>query len=249
MTGAQGLLPKKALVLVVDDDDIKRILTRETLEKAGFAVEEAVNGVDAVKAARDLQPDVVVMDVFMPEMDGFEACAAIRRLPGGEHLPILVVTSGDDTEAIERAYDVGATDFMAKPINWPLLGHRLRYIDRASWAFRESVEGRAELAEAQRIAQLGSWQLEVQADLMRCSIEAQQLFDWEYNPTPMHLGALLDRVHLDDRDHVRSVIKDAIDSRGQLDIDFRIVRSDGSIRCIAARAQLVDGSGSQRPVF
>lgn len=246
---AQGLSPRNALVLVVDDDDIERILTRETLENAGFSVEEAINGAEAVEEARDLRPDIVVLDVFMPEMNGFEACAAIRRLPGGEHIPILVVTSGNDTDSIEQAYNVGATDFMAKPINWPLLGHRLRYIDRASRAFRESVEGRAELAEAQRIAQLGSWQLDVQADLIRCSVEVRNIFDWDGALLPMRLETLLDRVHLEDRDHVRSVIQDAIADQGRLDLDFRIVRSDGSIRSVAARAQLISGGNDQRPIF
>ena len=138
-------------------------LIREALENAGFSVEEATNGHEAVAAARDLQPEIIFLDVFMPEMDGFEACATIRRLPDSQHVPILMVTGADDTESIQRAFDVGATDFMAKPINWLLLGHRMHYIHRASRAFRESIEGRAELAEAQKIAQLGSWQLDMQS--------------------------------------------------------------------------------------
>lgn len=235
----------KALVLVVDDDDIERILIREALEKAGFSVEEASNGHEAVAAARDLQPDIVFLDVFMPEMDGFEACAAIRHLPDSQHVPILMVTGADDTESIQQAFDAGATDFMAKPINWLLLGHRVRYIRRASQAFRESIDGRAELAEAQKIAQLGSWQLDIQADLVRCSSESRQIFGWEAEAAPISYASFLDRVHADDRDSVRSAIEDALAANRQLDFDFRILRSDGSVRNIAARAKIVKNSANQ----
>ena len=219
----------KAVVLVIDDDDIERLLIREALEEAGFSVEEGSNGFEAVAAAEDLQPDIVFLDVFMPEMDGFEACAAIRQLPDCQHVPIVMVTGADDTDSIQRAYDVGATDFMAKPINWLLLGHRVRYIHRASEVFRESVQGRAELAEAQKIAQLGSWQLDIPADLVRCSSEMRKIFGWKDEAAPISYTSLLDRVHPDDRDQVRSVIENAVDTDSDLEFDFRILRPDGSV--------------------
>lgn len=249
MTGTPDLASDKALVLVVDDDDIERVLIREALEDAGFDVEEAENGVEAVEAARIRRPDIVFLDVFMPGMDGFEACAAIRHLPGNDHLPILLVTGADDTESVERAYEFGATDFMAKPINWPLLGHRVRYIHRASKAFSESVEGRAELAEAQRIAQLGSWQLDIGADQIRCSNETRQIFGWDDETAPISYAMLLDRLFLEDRDRIRSAIDDTVATKGQLDLDFRIEHPDGAIRNIAARAHIVDDHVHQRSLL
>lgn len=249
MKEAPDLASDKALVLVVDDDDIERTLICEVLEKANFGAVEAANGVEAVEAARNLRPDIVFLDVFMPEMDEFEACAAIRQLPGNDHLPILPVTGADDTESVERAYDVGATDFMSKPLNWPLLGHRVRYIHRASKAFRESVEGRAELAEAQRIARLGSWQLDIETDQVKCSNETRQIFGWESEATQISYAALLDRIHGDDQDRVRSVIDDTAATSGHLDLDFRIVQPDGTLRNIAAWAQMIDDSRYQRPLL
>jgi diguanylate cyclase (GGDEF)-like protein len=245
MTGTPDPASDKALVLVVDDDDIERVLIREALENAGFHVEEAAHGAEGVEAARALRPDLIFLDVFMPEMDGFDACAAIRKLRGGQHLPILMVTGADDTESIERAYQVGATDFMAKPINWPLLGHRVRYLWRASQAFRDSIEGRAELAEAQRIAQLGSWRLDLQTDQLRFSSEAHHILGWDEANAPATLTALLDYVPWEDRDRVRSAIEEAIASHGQLDLDFRFARSDDVVLSIAARANRVDDDADQ----
>jgi len=139
------------LVLVVDDDLTIRMLVREALELAGFAVEEVADGIQALSGLDRVQPDVVLMDVMMPEMDGFTACAEIRKLPEGERLPVVMMTGLDDIESINRAYEVGATDFITKPLNWVILGHRIHYILRASRAFnelRKSTEQYRALMEA-----------------------------------------------------------------------------------------------------
>jgi len=120
------------LVLVVDDDDTSRLIARASLEKAGFAVEEAVNGRDGVGTFERLSPALVLMDVMMPEMDGFAACAAIRDLPGGDRAPILMMTALNDVDSIRKAYRAGATDFASKPINGTALGFRVGYLIRAS---------------------------------------------------------------------------------------------------------------------
>jgi signal transduction histidine kinase len=125
------------LVLVVDDEPPMRILIRESLEQAGFAVEEAPDGVQAMAAFSRLQPDLILLDVMMPGMDGFTVCTRLRGLPGGEYTPVLMVTGLDNVDSIHRAYEVGATDFITKPINWPTLGHHVRYMLRASRAFAE----------------------------------------------------------------------------------------------------------------
>jgi diguanylate cyclase (GGDEF)-like protein len=126
-----------ARILVVDDDSGGRRVTRATLAKAGFHVSEAADGQAALDALQAGLPDLVLMDVSMPVMDGFAACAALRRLPGGDSVPVIMMTGLDDTESIERAFEVGATDFVTKPINWAVLPHRVRYMLRASSAIND----------------------------------------------------------------------------------------------------------------
>jgi signal transduction histidine kinase len=123
---------ERPLVLVADDDASTRFLVRTTLELAGFDVAECEDGRRAVSEFARLKPKVVVLDVLMPGMDGFQACAEIRRTPGGETVPVLMLTGLDDVESINKAYEAGATDFAVKPINWTILGHRVRYMLRAS---------------------------------------------------------------------------------------------------------------------
>ena len=99
-------------VLIVDDDVIMRDMARESLTKVGFSVSEAENGVRALQALEKLRPDIILMDVMMPEMDGFATACAVRQLPGFEMVPILIMTALDDLDSINRAYEVGATDFI-----------------------------------------------------------------------------------------------------------------------------------------
>ena len=125
------------LIQVIDDDATMRLLMRATLEKSGFRVTENECGEEAITSFEKLHPDAILLDVLMPGMDGFETCQAIRELPSGEHTPILMVTGLEDVESINKAFDVGATDFVTKPINWTIMSHRVRYMLRASEAFLE----------------------------------------------------------------------------------------------------------------
>lgn len=125
------------LILVVDDDPTLRILVRATLEKAGFRVEEATDGEQALEKFIEHNPAMILMDVEMPKLDGYESCKRIRADAVGAHIPILMVTGLEDIDSIDRAYSAGATDFIPKPIHWPLLSHRVRYVLRASTTYKE----------------------------------------------------------------------------------------------------------------
>lgn len=123
------------LILVVDDDPGTRLLAAASLRQAGYSTQEAGDGDEGVSAYERFRPDLVLLDVVMPRMDGFLVCSEIRRLPGGDRVPILMMTGLDDRSSIHRAYEVGATDFVTKPIQWVVLGYRVGYLLRAGRAF------------------------------------------------------------------------------------------------------------------
>jgi diguanylate cyclase (GGDEF)-like protein len=125
------------VILVVDDDPTLRMLVRATLEKAGFQVVDAEDGEAALVKFIKYQPAVILMDVEMPKLNGYDACRRIREDAIGAHVPILMVTGLEDIDSINRAYSAGATDFLPKPINWPLLSHRVRYVLRASRTYEK----------------------------------------------------------------------------------------------------------------
>jgi PAS domain S-box-containing protein len=120
-------------ILVVDDDADARLVMRAALRKAGFDVRMAEGGEDALRQFRTQPCDLVMLDVDMPDLSGYEVCA-ILRAEAGALLPIVMVTGMDDVASVETAYQQGATDFIAKPVHWALLGHRVRYIFRGHQA-------------------------------------------------------------------------------------------------------------------
>jgi diguanylate cyclase (GGDEF)-like protein len=109
-----------------------REIATAMLEGAGFEVETVASGDAAVAACAMRMPSLVLLDVEMPDGNGYQACTNIRSLPGGRDVPIVMVTGFDDPLSINLAYDAGATDFVVKPINWPLLAHRIRYVLRGA---------------------------------------------------------------------------------------------------------------------
>ncbi len=123
---------EQPMALVVDDDLDQRVMIRAALEKLEFVVEEAADGEEALAAIKSTPPDIVLLDVMMPVLDGFGLCAQLRRDPRFTHLPVLMITGLDDVESIERAFEVGATHFLTKPLNWTLLGYHVGYVLHSS---------------------------------------------------------------------------------------------------------------------
>ena len=156
---------KRPVVLVIEDERTQRMILRAALERDGFEVEEAEDGLGGLQAFDRVRPDIVLMDVRMPGMDGFAACAALRGRPDAERLPILMLTILNDIDSINRAYEAGATDFITKPVAWPVLGHRLRYMLRASEAFADLARSETELLRrvAERTAELNATNAELEA--------------------------------------------------------------------------------------
>jgi signal transduction histidine kinase/DNA-binding response OmpR family regulator len=134
----------KPLILVADDDITVRMIATECLEQSGYAVAVAENGREAVELYQKLQPQAVMLDVLMPETNGYEACRRIRALPGSENLPILMMTALEDVDSINASYEAGASEFTSKPINWTIEAHRLRSMLRAAEAMKEVYLSRQE---------------------------------------------------------------------------------------------------------
>lgn len=239
------ITPHQALVLVVDDDASIRLLVSASLEQAGFQVEQAENGYLGLDRFEQIHPEVVLMDVMMPEMDGFAASAELRRRPGGARVPILMMTGLDDHESIEQAFDAGATDFITKPINYTLLGHRVRYLLRASAAMNSLRESERRLAAAQHIARLGYWDWQRDQDLLQFSEEVCHIVGLNPLQREASLDSLLDRVPENDRIRIRAWFADIRESGTSSGVNHWIVNAvDGELRYVRQQVEAVyDESG------
>lgn len=135
-------VPERHRLLVVDDDLAIRMVSRLALAKAGFGVTEASDGFTALSWLRSHKFDAILLDARMPEMDGFETCRKIREELNGNPVPIVMVTGQDDDESIDAAFECGATDFVAKPLNWRIISQRLDSLIGAS-AIKRHLESRS----------------------------------------------------------------------------------------------------------
>jgi CheY-like chemotaxis protein len=222
------------VVLLVDDDEMVRFLHRQALEPAGFEIVEAEDGAMALEAFAITMPDIVVLDVVMPKMDGFAVCQAIRAMPAGRNTPILVATGLDDVESIERAYQVGATDFIGKPISCAVLPHRIRYMLRA---YR--------LAEAQRVAGLGSFRWMPKSPRVECSPELSSMFGVGSNTGFHSARRLLRHVFAADRAALIGAVRDAL-AGASIELDHRIITPLGELRTLSLRGEVISAGGAPK---
>jgi two-component system, chemotaxis family, chemotaxis protein CheY len=109
--------PARARILVVDDSSLVRLYYRSTLEKAGFEVEQAINGIEAMERALSQPFDLVIVDVNMPRMDGFSFLRALRRGAGEmAMLPALMISTEAETRDVAAARAAGANFYLVKPV-------------------------------------------------------------------------------------------------------------------------------------
>lgn len=130
------------LILVVDDDPRGIAALEGLLRPEGYRIECAASGAEALDKAARLQPDVVLLDVMMPDMDGFDVCRAIRSTPALAEMPIILVTALDDRDAILQGLDAGADELVTKPFNRLIMKTRLRTLTRVN-RYRRLVDDRA----------------------------------------------------------------------------------------------------------
>src|SRR5262245_45494534 len=121
-------------VLVADDDPFYRDIAVASLRDAGYDVTAAADGKEALELIAETAPDIAIIDVIMPGMNGIDILHQVRSAGPHRALPIVVITGNDDTESIQRAYDAGATSFLAKPLNWPLFVHHVNFVMKAGQA-------------------------------------------------------------------------------------------------------------------
>ena len=166
---------ENANILIVDDDNISRITIKKVLEKSGYTVATAESGAEAIEVCIDQLPDLILLDVIMPGLNGYETCAALRNIADYNRLPILMLTGLDDMESIDKAFRSGGTDFITKPLNWPLLTQRVRYALRTRDLFNELNSSKLKLTKAHNIAKIGYWEYNPGNQTLILSTEAMSL--------------------------------------------------------------------------
>jgi diguanylate cyclase (GGDEF)-like protein len=125
------------LILVVEDDKTTRVMMRSYIETQGYLVLENSDGEECLKTCQLYKPDMILLDGVMPKLDGFSCCAQLHEILEDNCPPILMITSLHDQESVDKAFAVGATDYVTKPIHWPVLLQRVKRLLQTRWVMQE----------------------------------------------------------------------------------------------------------------
>jgi len=127
-------------ILIAEDDKITMLIYKKIISYLGHEIIPCINGLEAVDAIKKQNVDLVILDYMMPEMDGLEACAAIRKLPNGISIPVIIVSANDSQEEILQCLNAGANDYLVKPIKEPILIAKLKNFLKTSSLHKNEIE-------------------------------------------------------------------------------------------------------------
>jgi len=232
---------RRPTVLLVDDDEVNLLMTAAALRDRGFDITSTTGGEEALTRLASWTPDVVVLDAIMPGLDGFETCIALRNMPGFDNVPVLMLTGLDDEASINRAYQVGATDFFVKATQWSLLAGRLRYLLRASRTRQELERSKAKLARAQDLARMGSfdwWQEEGRSFVNGLELSEEGLRVFGYGPDDrVNLRDMLRMIAPTDREPLVRLARQILYQVSVIATDVPMTLPDGRFRIIHVEAE------------
>ena len=135
-------------ILVVDDSRTIRAGMCQLIKRMGHSIAEAENGEQALAVYQQARPDLVMIDVSMPVMDGYEAARAIRKLNPDDWTPIIFLSSMEADQDLDRAIDAGGDDYLVKPVSFVVLNAKIRALSRLEAMRRKSLELSSQLAQA-----------------------------------------------------------------------------------------------------
>ncbi len=235
-----GNPPDSKKVLIIDDDGVTRLTVKTILKKSGYEVTEATNGREGFSLFMEIKPDLVLMDVVMPEMDGYAATQAIRHYEKHRSTPIIMLTSLDDINSIDQAFDAGATDFITKPINWSLLSQRIKYTVKASETEEKLLTSQAQLKFSQQLAKVGYWEWDIKNDLVSGSKSVFDLFAIPPRTGGMSMEQFSANILPKDLVNFQKVIADtSLGISNGMNISFRVNHQDNSIAHIDCLSEVI----------
>ena len=140
-------MTRNKTILIVDDEEMTRQILGRGLTQPNYHLVLTGSGAEALEMMAELTPDLILLDVMMPEMDGFEVCQRLKSNPQWQHIPIILVTALSSKEDLAHGLEVGADDFIAKPFDWLELEARIRSMLRLKAQYDRLEAQKAQLEE------------------------------------------------------------------------------------------------------
>ena len=231
---------ESALILVADHDPMVLFLAQQSLGEKFFEVLQANDGKEALELFEAKTPDLVLCDVRMPNIDGFELCSSIRQMKQGRYLPIVMLTGLNDARTIRQAFSIGATDYCEKPVNWELLPFRLDYILRASSAFDELRTSEERYSLVARSINDGLWDWTFEDDRIYFSPRWKAMLGFDENEIGSDPLEWIERIHADDKSRVINELHVSKNTESaHFECEYRIKDAEGNYRWVMCRGLAV----------
>ena len=262
----------KGTILIVDDTPENLRLLSKMLTEQGYQVRRAINGILALKGVYSDPPELILLDIKMPEMNGYEVCQKLKASEQTRDIPVIFLSVLNDVLDKVKAFDVGGADYITKPFHEQEVLARVEYqltIQRQKARLQQEIRDRrqaeealrcseAKLLAAQRVSHFGNWEFDLLTKQFTWSEELFCIFSLDSSQPEPSYQEYLQLIHPDDRELMRQTIAHAFSltvsssnsTSKSCELEFRIVQPDGSIRYIEAKGEPIwNEQGQLRKFF
>jgi diguanylate cyclase (GGDEF)-like protein/PAS domain S-box-containing protein len=234
-------------LLIVDDNEMNRDMLAQRLKRKGYVVEVAESAQQLAQRVKQGRPDILLLDIEMPEISGLEALQELRESHSPIELPIIMVTARDQSEDIVRALDLGANDYLTKPIDFPVAVARIATQlshKRTHMALREAHEALQESEERYELAAQGAndglWDWNLLTNIMYFSPRWKSMLGYREDEIGDNLEEWLGRIHASDRERVTDEL--TAHQKGltpHFESEYRALNKEGTFRWMLSRGLAV----------
>ncbi|MCF6204874.1 MAG: EAL domain-containing protein [Methylococcaceae bacterium] len=245
MLESQFIKSDDILILVVDDELVNRLYIKKALENEGYSVLTVENGQQAIEMANKHIFSLIVMDVMMPVMGGYDACIALRMQEHKLNVPIIMLTALDDIESVEKSFDAGATDFVVKPVNLPIFKQRVRHGLKTHETDVALFNHQLRLVHAHKVARLGYWDWDLKNNHLYWSDEVFNIYGLSSEVKEINYERFLDKVYEDDQDKIDYATRKSLSDGEPYSIEHRVLLPNGEFKYIHQHAELIKNEEGQ----
>ena len=224
---SEQLTPKASNIIIIEDDNDIQLYVSTILECYGYSLFSAHSGSEALSLLDEVMPDLILLDIHLPDMNGLELLKSIRRNQSLKNIPVLAMTADASKETIDDAYELNIDDFIEKPINHSLLTKKIETALARKIANDDFLLQEKNLNKIQKIAGMGTWEYDSRYDDVTCSMEMDHILGINSDSMNFNLHSFLALTHENDIDDVSDVIHEAIKNNTPYALEHRIYDDDG----------------------
>lgn len=236
-------------ILIVDDTAANLQVLTSIVTTEGYNILLAQSGEEALRVANEYHPDIILLDVMMSKMDGFDVCRQLKANPATQAIPVIFVTARTDVEAVEKGFDVGGDDYVSKPFNDRVLLARLKNHVERYQRERELGVNRERLNTALDAAQIGSFTIRLPEKVWVPDVQMKRLFGIESDAPEFELDKWYEHVVPDDVGNTIKRINTCIVEKTFCKFEFRIQNDVGDIKWFRCSMQVTEKNEKDEPTL